>query len=376
MTDDRDPLRSLLHRKVREVSDEAAQHDGEVPSEQLDALNRLARLVEVRDKALPAVPRWRVAAILAGTLVLVSLLLFLRVRETEVELQLVTSEVGFVLAQPQVLTDVVNLAELGASGLRGIQCSDPTLLQWMAEAAQDEHKAVRVTAIERDGKSGTVTLNPFNLPADVEVHVYDDRSPDACKVVLKGASTAVRATLYGPVQIDLQGAGTQSSVLEIPRSLLLETDPGEVNLNLRFAAGSGPAFSPQLTVKKLVLSRIDELQALDGSTAHTVSTILSGTLYLESLNGEPRKLRPRELLQFDEVRGVIRTLQLEDGHVTLAFRGTVRGMRSGWGENPVSLMPTWLAWLQARHGLSLLWGTTLYLFGLIVAVLRWWRVQV
>jgi len=235
MTHDRDPLRSLLHRKVREVSDEAAQHDGDVPSVQLDALNRLARLVEVRDKTPPAAPRWRVAVVLAGTLVLVSLLLFLRVRETEVELQLVTSEVGFVLAQPQVLTDVVILAELGASGLRDIQCSDPALSQWMVEAAQDEQKAIRVTAIEQDGKSGTVTLNPFNLPADVEVQVYDDRSPGACRVVLKGARTAVRTTLYGPLHIDLQGAGTQSPDLGIPRSLLLETDPGEVNLNLRFA---------------------------------------------------------------------------------------------------------------------------------------------
>jgi hypothetical protein len=186
----------------------------------------------------------------------------------------------------------------------------------------------------------------------------------------------MRATLYGPVRIDLQSAGSQSPILEIPRSLLLDPDAAEVNLNLRFAAGTGSVFSPQLSVSRLALSRIDELQSLDGSTAHTVSTILSGTLYLESLNGEPRKLRPRELLQFDEVRGVIRTLQLEGGHVALAFRGKVRGMRSGWGENPVSLMPTWLAWLQARHGLSLLWGTTLYFFGLILAVLKWWRVSV
>jgi hypothetical protein len=314
--------------------------------------------------------------LLAGTLVIVSLLLFLRVRETEVELQLAVSEVGFLLGQPQVLTDIVNLTELGASGLREIHCSDAALSPWMATAAQDDLKAIRVTALERDGKSGSVTFNPFNLPAGVDVHVYDDRNPTACRILLKGSHTAMRATLYGPVAIDLQSAGTQSPVFEIPQSLLLHPDSGEVNLNLHFAAGSGSVFSPQLSVTKLVLSRIDELQTLDGSTAHSVSTILSGTLYLESLNGEPRKLRPRELLQFDEVRGVIRTLQLEGGHITLAFRGKVRGMRSGWGENPASLMPTWLAWLQARHGLSLLWGTTLYFFGLIVAILRWWKVPV
>ena len=48
-------------------------------------------------------------------------------------------------------------------------------------------------------------------------------------------------------------------------------------------------------------------------------------------------------------------------------------MTSGSGDTRRSLMPTYLEWLQARHGLSLLWGTTLYVFGLVVAALRWWR---
>jgi hypothetical protein len=38
-------------------------------------------------------------------------------------------------------------------------------------------------------------------------------------------------------------------------------------------------------------------------------------------------------------------------------------------------MPTYLEWLRARHGLSLLWGTTLYLFGVIVGALRWWGIR-
>jgi hypothetical protein len=58
------------------------------------------------------------------------------------------------------------------------------------------------------------------------------------------------------------------------------------------------------------------------------------------------------------------------------FRGTTRGIRSGWSDRPANLMPTYLDWLQAHHGLSLLWGTTLYLFGVAATILRWWRVDV
>lgn len=371
MPDD-DPLRSILHRKVREVSRETEAHDGEVPSEQLDGLTRLARLVEVRDKTFPAAPpRWRIAVVLAATLLLVSLLLFLRVRETEVEMQLVVSEVGFVLARPQVITDIVNLDALQVSGLRGLQLSDPELSAWSAESAE-EQKAARVTALE----SGTITLDPLHLATGVDVRVDADRAPSGCRIALRGARTAVRATAHGRVQVDLLGSGMHTAAFGIPRPLLFETDPVEVTLDLLFAKGSPAAFSPQLVIHKLALSRIDEFQAPEGTTVRAISTILSGALYFESLNGVVRPLRPRELLQFDEIRGVIRTLELGDGRIALAFRGTVRGMRSGWGARPASLMPTWLDWLRARHGLSLLWGTTIYLFGLVMAILRWWRVRV
>jgi hypothetical protein len=33
-----------------------------------------------------------------------------------------------------------------------------------------------------------------------------------------------------------------------------------------------------------------------------------------------------------------------------------------------------LEWLRARHGLTLLWGTTAYVFGLATAVVRWFKV--
>jgi hypothetical protein len=363
-----DPLRSRLRKKVHE----AEAHEGEIPADQLEAINRLERLVEVRDKTFATPPpRWRIVVVLAAALLVVSLLIFLRVHETEVEMQLVVSEVGFVLARSQAITGIVNLAELEVSGLRGLQLSDPVLSAWSAESAE-EQKAVRVAALE----SGTLTLDPLHLATGIDVRIDADRSPSGCRIVLRGARTAVRATAHGSLQVDLLGSGMRTTAFGIPRPLLFETDPGEVTLDLLFAKGSRAAFSPQLAIHKLALSRIDEFQAQEGTTVEAVSTILSGTIYMESLNGAARPLRPRELLRFDEIRGVIRTLELGDGRIALAFRGTVRGMRSGWGARPVSLMPTWLDWLRARHGLSLLWGTTLFLSGLITEILRWWRVRV
>jgi hypothetical protein len=104
-----------------------------------------------------------------------------------------------------------------------------------------------------------------------------------------------------------------------------------------------------------------------------VSAIQSGTLYLESLNGSEYRLRSGQVLEFDEFEGQIRSLQLADNLITMQVHGRVRGMRTGVGSSERSLMPTVLEWLSARHGLSLLWGATLYLFGILAGVIRWWN---
>jgi hypothetical protein len=372
-----DRLRELLRRRMQQAAEEAATHDGDVAADQLEKLNRLARLVELRDKTFPQhARRWPLAALLTATLVLVSLLLFMRVSETEVELDVRTSEVGFVLSGPQVLTEITKLTELRASGVRAVQLSGPSISGQAMQTADNEGGTIRIAAQQATPRAGSITLAPLNLPADVGVRVYGMQPGGVSRLVLNHAPGEIRVTADGSVRVDLPGTESRDLDFAMPRSMLLETDSVEVNLELHAAPVSSAAFSPQLAVKDLMLSRIDEFQALDGTTAQNVSTILSGTLYLESLNGQARELRAGELLQFGDVRGVIRVLKQEDEDVALKFRGRVRGMRTGWGENTTSLMPTYLSWLQARHGLSLLWGTTVYLFGLVMALLRWWRVSV
>ena len=95
----------------------------------------------------------------------------------------------------------------------------------------------------------------------------------------------------------------------------------------------------------------------------------------EELAGRELHLRSGEGLRFGSSHGEVRTLELRDGHIALTFHGYVRGMTTGGAENRRSLMPTYLEWLSAQHGLSLLWGTTLYLFGLVIGLLRNWGIK-
>jgi hypothetical protein len=158
-------------------------------------------------------------------------------------------------------------------------------------------------------------------------------------------------------------------------SLCLKAGSGGVDLDIELPDGTAGGFAPSISIQDLELFRIDEYTTSDQTLVRRLSTVESGTLYFESLNGRERRLRPGELLHFEDVRRDIRTLRSHGGHFRLQFHGYVRGMRFGSSESRRSLMPTYLEWLKARHGLSLFWGTKLYIFGMIVGVLRWWGVK-
>ena len=371
-------LRNLLYRQAQAVSDEAVRSDGQVSAERIEALSRLARLVELHTVAQPPTRRrWPLVVVLGSTLLLVSLMLFARVRETEIELDLALSEASFVLPTEQKLTEGMDLTDLGASGLREIQIpragdrDEQTL-----SSAEDANTALRL-AVASEGKTqGTLNLSALTLPPRTRVWVRRLGPAHKYQLSLKGQNPELRAEVSGPVRVGFSDAGGEQLNFVTPNAILLQAGADEVDLDLTFRDSAEGVFSTQLSVNDLSLLHVDESRNAERTLVRRVSTILSGTLIFESLNGQERKLRPGEMIRFEDLRGEIRTLRLRNDHIDLKFHGRVRGINAGSDESHRSLMPTWLEWLRARHSLSLFWGTSLYLFGLIAGALRWLRVPV
>jgi hypothetical protein len=158
--------------------------------------------------------------------------------------------------------------------------------------------------------------------------------------------------------------------------MALRSNSGLVNLSFSLMGDSRNTFSRQFSTNHLSLFRIEQYNELERTLVRRLSSIKAGTLYFESLNGRSLPLRSGQALDIEVVQGFIRTLELLDDGISLSFHGYVKQIKSGYGEHPRNLMPTYLEWLHARHGLSLLWGSTLYLFGLVVGALRWWGISI
>ena len=364
-------LRELLRVKANDAKNKALQSAGAIADEELEDLDRLSRLVRIYDEAQPK-PRRRhlpIVMLFLATLLLVSLLLFTGPHSTEIEVNLHVDQLGFALSQRQVLSEPLRLSSLGLTGIGQVHLpraenSDARTLS----SGRDFDSGIRLTALP----SGELALPELVLPERSKVVVKRSEVPSQYRLTLPAAKVDFSADVNGPIRVASIAGQEHALTFLSPKAVEFTPQGQNVDLDLTFL-NLPQKFAPMaLTVQDLSLERIDDRRGIEGLPARRVSTILSGALYFEDLNGKRFDLRPGELIELDGAQGEIESLQLTDD-INVQFRGSVRGIVAGPADIRRSLMPTWLEWLKARQGLSLLWGSALYLFGLVIGVLRWWR---
>jgi len=363
-----DALRSLLDAQLRELADAVHVSGGQVPSEASANAERLARLVQIQRNLAPPArtgQRWRMVALFAGTLALVSLLLLATVRETEVGLDLVVSELRFTLAARQQLSEPLQLASLGASGLAGAALPG-------ALAGASGAERVLLQAASAPG-GGTISLAPLVGAAGAEVTLRTSDVPNELRLSVKGLAASARADVSGAITVLLPRRAKQTITAATPQAVALAPGPGDVDLDLVALNPAVSPLAPSLAISTLALVRIDEVSQDGRSVVRRVSTLHSGSVFFNELAGRELRLRAREALRFGAARGEIRAVRFADGRLAVDFHGRVRGMASGSLDHPRDLMPSWLEWLRANQPLALLWGAALYLFGLLTTLWQWWR---
>jgi hypothetical protein len=366
-------LKDLLYRQVRAVRDELLKGKGKVSSAQMASLEHLMRLVQIHDAARPPRKRWPVVALLALVPLTVSVLLFLRVSKTDIELDLEVSGVGFRLQTTQVVTDVMEVPALGACGLEAIHI--PRARGHPAQTLSHDANVIRLSSGDDGERHGTVTLAALTMPAGTRVWVRHVEGHHPWRLTVKGDSPVIRAAVHGPVRLEVANAPVEQRDFGTPKTIWLQAGPHEVDVDLRPSGPRGMNFRPQLAVNDLAFVEDEQYADEQRTLLRRRSTILSGEVYFNELNGRKRSLRPGEMIQFEKSTGELRTVQWLNDRIAIKFHGSVVAMRTGAGKSQWSLMPTCLEWLQARYALALLWGTTLYVFSLILGVLRWWEAR-
>jgi hypothetical protein len=369
-----DELRGFLKQQAEAAAEEAVRVGADLPSERVERHQRLQRVLEAYDAThpRPARRRWPAIAVFIATLLVCSTLMFLRRGVTDIDLDVTVEEVTFVLPSQQKLTELAALTILGGSGMRAVELPRPRgLASDLPQPTEGETTAARLSTLSDSKRPGSITLETIILPATARVRLRTDAATQMLRLALQRADVELKASAYGAIEV--AGADQPIPRVELgsPQPVVFKPGPGEAALDLKLVASGGNLFATPLRADSLSFMRVDEAVDETRTVVRQSSAILSGSLYFESLNGLQRNLRVGEMLQLSGATGEIRGLRVEPDHIALRYHGRVEGLTVGAGESRRSLMPTWLDWLKARHGLWLLWGTAVYVFGLVMGALKW-----
>jgi hypothetical protein len=360
-------LRRLLASRTDEAAAEALQA-GEVSASRMDELTRLERLVRMRELTQGSVrSRWAVPAVAVVTLVVASFLLFTHVRSTPVELDLLVSEIGFVVPKSQPLSNPIGATSVRVSGLTAIQMPDDNRRLASFVVATTSHAS----------PGGTIDVNPLTVPAGTSVLLRPGEHPRTYALVITPTVSNLALSVNGSVQFAGSQGFRETRAFAWPRRVELEPDAEEVRLDVTLSGSKDPALPlwTPMPVQDLSLSSFDRFETPDRPLVREVSTIRSGTVFFEALPGRTHALRVGEELQFRRSSGEVREWRLGDSGIGIRFRGTVAGLTTGPEGARRTLMPTRLEFWRAQHGVTLLWGTTAYVVGVFITVLGWWKRQ-
>jgi hypothetical protein len=306
-------------------------------------------------------------------LVIASILLSVRVLQTEIDFDGTVSQISFRLTAQQTILGTTKINAIGIAGVQDIHFPLGSEMLLSGDRTQAQQiNAVRYSLPENS--SGSITLSAVILPKGTRVTLSAGKA-NLYRLSLeapKGTRFPVTVSINGNIYVGFFEIGGMLLDSKTPKAFTILGSVVPMDLDISCPTGIAPALESDLDVDDIVFARIEETGDDLRTEVRRLPTVESGTLYFDSLNGKSIAIRAGEALQFSRSEGALRSAEITDKGIRVLFSGEVRGMTAGSPRAPVKLMPTLLHWLAANQTLGLLWSALLFLFGLWMTITKWW----
>jgi hypothetical protein len=342
---------------------------GNVSKDDFDALDRLEKLA-AGDRSWHQ--WWIPACAFLLPLAAVTFLITKDQKQTEIDLDAKVSAFSATLKDKQPLFNGSLLRAFSASGLEGID----------KLSAEDGDCSLDMKLGAKPLPEEAINLQLLEVPRGWRVFL--EHSESSIEVTLSGPATKPETTHEDvPTTVSVSGRATletrcggvrnlrESKAKDIS-SVTLRVGP-RTTLSVTPVDGRPLRFARQIAVEKVAFVS-QEISFADAPLNRQLSSVLSGTLYLNALDGKQVPLRPAEALSFSDFTGTLRRITPATDGLQLELFGTVQGMKTGEAPNQRSLMPTYLQWVAARKELWLWWGSAVSAFAVLMSVLRWLKI--
>lgn len=361
--------RKVLESKMAAIRNEASHGNGTVDSEAVRQVKDLNSLREIEESLVPAVQpkRWPLALAFFCTLVIVSVLFFAHVWTTRIDLDATVSEITFTVDGQTSFSPPLALKRAQIAGVE----LDPQKV-W-ACAVPSEASTFILQAVEASSLQSTVSVDKLDLPQGTVITVAHpgDSFRENVKLTFPKNARDLSIVFSAVGNAQLQNGKCKTTHFASPFDHLT-FHPSEQTVDLSSEPlAEDPPMSIDIPASDISLYRVTTGSEPNVAYASRPSTVFSGSLFFDSVGSRERKLREGERIELTGFHGFVFMLHSQKDRLRVRFSGEVADVRSG--ESNSTLKPTLFDYLTANHGLSTLWASVFYCFGVLLTFLKFWR---
>jgi len=363
-------LKEFIATRLARISHRLPEGDepiGETTMREVRFLCELTRLAG--DAPVPPTrQRSMIPALLALTLVCITVLVFVRLPSIRVDIDLLCSGLRFRTSTPIELTGVSAISLLEANELAPIVLENPATLEPTQLGAPIEL---------RPEDAGSLTLSSVTIPAGAMVSLHTTANEGTWRLQIEHRDASISATARGRVQVAAHEFAQQ---LEFGRGspiLLRATRTDSPRLGLFLTPQRAESL---LTASVIPVEQIAFEEPVQNASPGVVgvirgdtSSVIVGSVFNVALGGRELALKKRDAVQVSLATGYLRELRLEPAGLRLSLTAEATELLVGRAGGLQSLRPSYLEWLAQRHGLQLAWGSVAWMFGLLVGGVKWWQ---
>lgn len=345
---------------------------GRAPAPRLiSEITDLQHLLQISAREDTGARAYVLLSLLLVSLLISSGLIFTPRPHTTIELEARAIGVQFRTSREQLVVSSLRLSSIGVSDVKEL-IAPQHWLQPAVTAGAGAPGGVRLSTTT--AAPGAISTGDLVLAAGSQITV--ERSPESHTMRLSLSPPPDLLSLYMNGRVELRTTAAEPArelALRSPQMVQLRGGAGGLQVDI-----TPP---PRQLVTDVLIDSLSfqSTQVLNGAglggttITSEQSWLQAGHIYLDEIGGKVIEIRSGQQIDLDMDVGTLRAVITDDSSgVGVRFHGRVRKLTSGAGSTETNLMPSYLEWLEARHGLKLFWGTALYCFGLLTAALRWW----
>jgi hypothetical protein len=309
-----------------------------------------------------------VPALFLGTAVAITALVFIPLRRVRVEMDIASSAITFRTSDTVQLTGLSALTLLQAMSFAPTELEDPVTLRRLELTPPLEL---------RPRETGSLTLSSVTIPAGTRVSIQRTADEGTWRLQIENAAAAIAATLAHTVGVSTEGIHGESIEFGRGAPLVFRAAPSDSRLQLDVTPANATSFLVRHNIGVTEVAFDEEIEESSsvnvGIIRGRASSVITGTIFNESLSGREHELRSRSTVEMTLDQGQVHELRLEPGVVHVNMSATARELKTGTPGALQTLRPSYLEWLAEHHGLKVAWGAAAWLFALALGGLKWWN---